>query len=82
MVVIGRSWLRAFDHLDETAKRVSRGDLSPLQMQTMPTAEMNHLQQTVSSMITNLQRARESIASQVDDERRMRDENCSRCSSR
>ena len=75
MIVIGRSWLRAFDHLDETAKRVSRGDLSPLQMRAMPTAEMNHLQQTVSSMITNLQRARESIAAQVDDERRMRDEN-------
>ena len=75
MIVIGRSWLRAFDHLDETAKRVSRGDLSPLQMQAMPTAEMNHLQHTVSSMITNLQRARDSIAAQVDDERRMRDEN-------
>ena len=34
----------AFDHLDETAKRVSRGDLSPLQMQPMPTAEMDRLQ--------------------------------------
>jgi two-component system, NtrC family, sensor kinase len=74
-IVIGRRWLRAFDHLDETAKRVSRGDLSPLQLQAMPTAEMDHLQHTVSSMITNLQRARESIAAQVDDERRMRDEN-------
>ncbi len=75
MIVIGRRWLRAFDHLDETAKRVSRGDLSPLEMREMPTAEMNHLQHTVSSMITNLQRARESIAAQVDDERRMREEN-------
>ena len=70
----GRRWLHAFDHLDETAKRVSRGDLSPLQMQPMPTAEMDRLQGTVSSMITNLQRARESIAAQVDDERRMREE--------
>ncbi|HEX6161794.1 MAG TPA: ATP-binding protein [Vicinamibacterales bacterium] len=70
----GRRWLTAFDHLDETAKRVSRGDLSPLQMTPMPTAEMDRLQTTVSSMITNLQKARESIASQVDDERRMREE--------
>ncbi len=75
MIVIGRRWLRAFDYLDETAKRVSRGDLSPLQLRPMPSAEMNHLQHTVSSMITNLQRARESIAAQVDDERRMREEN-------
>jgi signal transduction histidine kinase len=70
----GRNWLNAFDHLDETARRVSRGDLSPLQMNPMPTAEMERLQSTVSSMITSLQRARESIAAQVDDERRMREE--------
>ena len=73
-LVFGRRWLKAFDHLDETAKRVSRGDLSALQMTPMPTAEMDRLQHTVSSMITNLQRARESIAAQVDDERRMREE--------
>jgi len=72
--VFGRRWLKAFDHLDQTAKRVSRGDLSALQMTPMPTAEMDRLQHTVSSMITNLQRARESIAAQVDDERRMREE--------
>ena len=72
--VFGRRWLRAFDHLDETARRVSRGDLSALQARAMPTAEMDRLQGTVGSMITNLQRARESIASQVNDERRMREE--------
>ena len=70
--IFARRWLVAFDHFDETAKRVSRGDLSPLQLQAMPSAETDRLQQTVSSMITNLQRARESIAAQVDDERRMR----------
>lgn len=69
---VARRWLSAFDHFDDTAKRVSRGDLTPLQMQPMPTAETERLQHTVSSMITSLQRARESIASQVDDERRMR----------
>jgi signal transduction histidine kinase len=72
--VFGRRWLSAFAHLDETARRVSRGDLSPLQHRPMPTAEMDRLQGTVSGMITNLQRARESIASQVNDERRMREE--------
>jgi signal transduction histidine kinase len=72
--ILGRRWIRAFDHLDDTARRVSRGDLSPLDPRPMPTAEMERLQQTVSSMITNLQNARASIAAQVDDERRMRQE--------
>ena len=72
--LFGRRWIRAFDHLDDTARRVSRGDLSPLSPQPMPTAEVERLQQTVSSMITNLQNARSSIAAQVDDERRMRQE--------
>lgn len=72
--VFARRWLKAFDHLDDTARRVSRGDLSPLDPRPMPTAEMEHLQQTVSGMITNLQSARESIAAQVADERRMREE--------
>jgi C4-dicarboxylate-specific signal transduction histidine kinase len=72
--VFGRRWIRAFDHLDQTARRVSRGDLSPLQPRPMPIAEMEHLQQTVANMITNLQSARASIAAQVDDERRMRQE--------
>ena len=71
-LIFARRWLNAFDHFDDTAKRVSRGDLSPLRMQPMPTAETERLQQTVSSMITSLQRAREAIASQVDDERGMR----------
>ena len=72
--IFGRRWLKAFDHLDATAKRVSDGDLSPLETRPMPTAEMDRLQHSVSSMITNLQSARASIASQVDDERRMRQE--------
>ncbi len=72
--IFARRWIKAFDHLDDTAKRVCRGDLSPLQAQSMPTAEMDRLQQTVGSMITNLQAARSSIAAQVDDERRMRQE--------
>jgi signal transduction histidine kinase len=71
---VARRWLRSFDHLDATAQRISRGDLSPLQRKAMPSAEMEQLQQTVAGMITSLKRAREAIASQVDDERRMRKE--------
>jgi C4-dicarboxylate-specific signal transduction histidine kinase len=73
--LFARRWLGAFDHLDRTAQRVSRGDLSPLDTRPMPTAEMERLQHTVGSMITNLEGARASIAAQVDDERRMRQEN-------
>ena len=72
--LFGRRWIRAFDHLDDTARRVSRGDLSPLEPRPMPTAEVERLQHTVASMITNLQQARASIAAQVDDERRIREE--------
>jgi C4-dicarboxylate-specific signal transduction histidine kinase len=72
--MFGRRWLRAFDHLDAATRRVSRGDLSPLEPKPMPTAEMERLQETVSSMITSLQNARASIAAQIDDERRMRQE--------
>jgi signal transduction histidine kinase len=72
--IFGRRWLKAFDHLDDTARRVSRGDLSPLESQPMPTAEMAHLQETVGNMITSLHTARAAIAAQVDDERRMREE--------
>ena len=72
--VSGRRLLKAFDHFGATARRISRGDLSPLDPHPMPTAEMEHLQQTVSGMITNLQSALQSIAAQVDDERRIREE--------
>ena len=69
-----RRWVGAFDHLDSATRRVTRGDLSPLDQRPMPTQELEHMQQTVSAMITSLRNARESIASQVDEERRMRQE--------
>jgi C4-dicarboxylate-specific signal transduction histidine kinase len=73
-LIVARRWLSAFDHLDATARRISKGDLSALDQKRMPTAEMDHLQQTVGEMITSLKRANQSIAAQVDDERRMREE--------
>ncbi len=73
-IAFARGWLNAFDHLDAAARRVSRGDLAPMDLHPMPTEELDRLQQTFSSMVGNLQRARESIAAQVEDERRMRQE--------
>jgi signal transduction histidine kinase len=71
---VARRWVGAFDHLDSATRRVTRGDLSPLDLRPMPTQELEHMQQTVSGMITSLRNARESIASQVNEERRMRQE--------
>jgi signal transduction histidine kinase len=71
---IARRWVVAFDHLDSATRRVARSDLSPLDLRHMPTAELEHMQHTISGMITSLRNARESIASQVDEGRRMRQE--------
>jgi signal transduction histidine kinase len=62
--IFARRWLRAFDHLDRTAQRISRGDLSPLEPRPMPTAEMDRLQHTVGSMITNLEGAQQQLVRQ------------------
>jgi signal transduction histidine kinase len=72
--VLIRRWLSAFGLLDATARRVAKGDLRPLEEQKMPTAEMEQLYHTVGGMITSLRAARESIAAQVDEERRIREE--------
>ncbi len=72
--ILIRRWLGAFSLLDATARRVAKGDLSPLEQHGMPTAEMEQLYQTVGGMITSLRAARESIAAQVAEERRIRQE--------
>jgi C4-dicarboxylate-specific signal transduction histidine kinase len=72
--ILIRRYLSAFSFLDATARRVAKGDLSPLEARQMPTAEMEQLYQSVGGMITSLRGARESIASQVDEERRIRQE--------
>jgi C4-dicarboxylate-specific signal transduction histidine kinase len=74
LMSIARRWLASFDHIDSTTRRVAKGDLSPLEPRPMPTAELDHLQHTVGTMITSLRLARESIAAQVDEERRMNQE--------
>ena len=63
----------AFDHLDATAS-ASAAAICRSSAKPMPTAEMDRLQGTVGSMITSLQRRARSIAAQVAEERRMREE--------
>jgi C4-dicarboxylate-specific signal transduction histidine kinase len=72
--ILIRRWLSAFSFFDATARRVAKGDLSPVEPRVMPTAEMEQLYQTVGGMVTNLRAAHESIAAQVDEERRIRQE--------
>ena len=73
--VFGRRWLNAFDHLDETAQpRQPRRSVAAADASRCRPRKWIACKSTVSSMITSLQRARESIAAQVDDERRMREE--------
>lgn len=69
-----RGWLRSLVHLERTADRVGAGDLSPLPYEPMPSRELEHLRDAFSGMVENLREARESIARQVDEERRIRQE--------
>jgi C4-dicarboxylate-specific signal transduction histidine kinase len=67
-------WLRSFAFLDRTAHRVAKGDLSPLASQAMPTAELERLQYSLADMITNLRSSHDAVSSQMDAERRLREE--------
>jgi len=69
-----RRWLRALQHLERSADRVGAGDLSTLPFEPMPSREFEHLRDAFSGMVENLRDARESIARQVDEERRIRRE--------
>ncbi len=69
-----RRWLPSLVHLERTADRVGAGDLSPLPHELMPSRELEHLRDAFAVMVENLREARESIARQVDEERRIRHE--------
>jgi C4-dicarboxylate-specific signal transduction histidine kinase len=73
-LVFVRNWASALDEVSRTARRVSTGDLSPLNPQPTGFAELDQLQASLAAMINNLREAREAIASQVEEERRMRKE--------
>ncbi len=69
-----RRWLPSLAHLERAADRVGAGDLSPVQPAAMPARELEHLRAAFAEMVERLRVAREKIAGQVEEERRMREE--------
>jgi C4-dicarboxylate-specific signal transduction histidine kinase len=67
-----RRLLPALRWLEESAERVGAGDLSVPFAHRMPARELEHLRDAFREMVNNLRVARESIARQVEEERRMR----------
>ena len=67
-----RAYTAAFDRAKGFARRLAAGNLSPLKPIKMPSRELDDVQSAVIEMVDKLRAAREAIASQVDDERRMR----------
>jgi C4-dicarboxylate-specific signal transduction histidine kinase len=69
-----RSYMRAFDRAILFARRVAAGDLSAPTPVRMPSREMEMIQHSVIEMVNKMRAAREAIAAQVDEERRIRHE--------
>jgi C4-dicarboxylate-specific signal transduction histidine kinase len=69
-----RGYARAFDRALDFSKRVAAGDLTPPTPIRMPAREMETIQQSVIEMVSRMRDAREAIAAQVAEERRMREE--------
>jgi C4-dicarboxylate-specific signal transduction histidine kinase len=69
-----RAYARAFDRALTFVRRVAAGDLSPPTPMKMPSGEMEQIQSSVIEMVNKMREAREAIAAQVDEERRMREE--------
>ena len=73
-VLFLRRWLPSLKRLERTADRVGGGDLSTVQPTPMPARELERLQTAFADMVEKLRAAREKIAGQVEEERRMREE--------
>ena len=69
-----RRWLPALKYLETSADRVGTGDLRTLPPEPMPSRELDHVRAAFSDMIEKLREAREEIAHQMEEERRMRGE--------
>jgi C4-dicarboxylate-specific signal transduction histidine kinase len=72
--VFVRRWIRSLTHFQQTADRVGRGDLAAPRLEPMPSLEFEHVRHAFAGMVDNLRQARETLASQVEYERRMREE--------
>jgi C4-dicarboxylate-specific signal transduction histidine kinase len=69
-----QSYTRAFDRAIVFARRVAAGDLHPPAPIQMPSREMEEIQTSVIEMVNKMREAREAIAAQVHEERRIREE--------
>ena len=69
-----RRWLPALVQLERIADRVGAGDLSTPPPARMPSRELERLRDAFRDMISRLRTAREDIARQVEEERRIRQE--------
>lgn len=67
-----RRLLPALRWLETSAERVGAGDLSVPFAQRMPARELEHLRDAFHDMVDNLRAAREAIALQMEEERRIR----------
>ena len=69
-----RRWLRSLLHLEQSADRVGAGDLRTPPRTAMPSRELEHLRNAFGDMVDKLRGAREAIARQIEEERRIREE--------
>ena len=69
-----RRWLPSLRRFEHDVDRVGRGDLTTPDPVPMPSRELAHLREAFSGMVDRLRKAQASIAEQVKEERRMRQE--------
>lgn len=69
-----RRGLKALHDVTRTAERVAQGDLSPLEPRDLGSVELNQLHSSLAGMINSLRGAQETVATQVAEERRVREE--------
>ena len=72
--ILLRPYMKAFDRAIQFTTRVAAGDLTSPEPMRMPSLEMERTQQSVIEMVEKLREAREAVAAQVREERRMREE--------
>ena len=72
--VFVRRWLRSVASFERAAARVGAGDLTRPPNAPMPSRELEHLRDAFGDMVDRFREAREAIALQVEEERRMRQE--------
>lgn len=73
-LLFARRLVKATADVGRAAERVAQGDLSPLEPTPSGLVEIDQLQQSLASMITKQREARDAIAAQVEEERRIRQE--------